>query len=98
MDAKITRLDFNYVKPCLLLFGLFKAGLFKNAVGYWFLDDKPWLELYTIEEALQTIQTLVKLGVVSGYAKYLCEALLKISSRSNIKKLFKDPHIIQFSS
>ena len=37
---------------------------FKNAVGYWFLDDKPWLELSTIEEALQTIQTMVELGSV----------------------------------
>ena len=33
-----------------------------------------------VEEALQTIQTLVELGMVSGYAKYLRETLLKISS------------------
>ena len=48
LNQIVTRLDFNYVKPCLLLFGLFKAGLFKHAVGYWFLDDKPWLELSRI--------------------------------------------------
>ena len=40
---KKTRLDFNYVKPCLLLFGLFMIGLLKNAMGFWFLDDKLWL-------------------------------------------------------
>ena len=41
---------------------------------------------------------LVKLEMVSGYSKYPREAFLKLSSRSNIRKLVKTPSIIQVSS
>ena len=44
------------------------------------------------------LMELEVVSMVSGYTKYLCESLLKISSRSNIKKLYKDPYIIQLSS
>ena len=82
----------------MVLFGLFKTGLFKNAMGFLFLGDKPWFLLSTIEEALQTIQILVELGMVLGYVKYLYEALLKVSSRSNIRKLIKTLHNLYVSS
>ena len=40
----------------------------------------------------------LELEMVSGYSKYPREALLKVSSRSNIRKLVKTTPIIKVSS
>ena len=49
-------------------------------------------------ESWRTWRFLMKLELVSGYPKYPKEALLKVSSRSNIEKLFKTTPIIKVSS
>ena len=49
-------------------------------------------------ESWRTVMFLMKLDMVLGYPKYPKEALLKVSSRSNIRKLVKTPPILQVSS
>ena len=49
-------------------------------------------------ESLRTGMFLMKLKMVSGYPKYPKEALLKVLSRSNIRKLVTTTPIIKVSS
>ena len=49
-------------------------------------------------ESWRKVMFLMELEMVSGYSKYPREALLKVSSRSNIRKLVKTTPIIKVSS
>ena len=48
-------------------------------------------------ESWRTWMFLMELEMVSGYTKYPIEGLLKVSSRSNIRKLVKTTNIIKVS-